>query len=36
MNQGDPPGRFQALDGIWQDVIESAIKSKVKSPGYNQ
>jgi len=19
MNQGDPPGRFQALDGIWQD-----------------
>jgi hypothetical protein len=25
MNQGDPPGRFQALDGIWQDgavVIE--------------
>jgi uncharacterized protein YukJ len=25
MNQGDPPGQFRALDGIWQDggvVIE--------------
>jgi uncharacterized protein YukJ len=19
MNQGDPPGQFQVLDGIWQD-----------------
>jgi uncharacterized protein YukJ len=27
MNQGDPPGRFQPLDGIWQDggtIIESS------------
>ena len=27
MNQGDPPGQFQHLDGIWQDggtVVESA------------
>lgn len=27
MNQGDPPGQFQPLDGIWQDgttIIESA------------
>ncbi|GIG60059.1 hypothetical protein Lfu02_44310 [Longispora fulva] len=27
MNQGDPPGQFQHLDGIWQDggtIIESA------------
>jgi hypothetical protein len=26
-NQGDPPGSFQALDGIWQDGCVFAIKS---------
>jgi hypothetical protein len=26
-NQGDPPGRFRVLDGIWQDGCVFAIKS---------
>jgi uncharacterized protein YukJ len=26
-NQGDPPGQFQHLDGIWQDGCVFAIKA---------
>jgi uncharacterized protein YukJ len=44
MNQGDPPGQFQHLDGIWQDggtIIESktgvldAFLTKFKPQSFN-